>query len=463
MDADDKEMKMNIAKLFRVVLAAAVAFSSLILPAQAQVAVPGKTIDQRLGEIEQEIQVLKRLKEVEQEINFKKEKETPVLKAGSDGFGFTSKDGDYTIKFKGVVQADSRFFAGDDRTSGVNSFVGRRVRPILEGTVFKYIDYRLMPDFGNGATSLQDAYIDVKYFKQASLRGGKFKSPFGLEQLQSDSTTFFIERGLPTTLVPNRDTGFALYGDLFDNRLRYDAGFFNGAVDSGSIDNDVHDDKDFVARVFANPFKDLSQDWLNGLGVGFAGSAGTAHGTTASPQLPSLRTIGQQTDFSFGSTAIADGNRTRFSPQFYYYWNSVGLLGEYVQSNQTVRIGARTIEASNNSWQIAGSYVLTGEKASYNGVIPRNNFDPSKGTWGAFELVGRYHVLNLDEGIFNQFASVASSIQGAQGYTVGLNWYLNRNLLLKINYDQLFFEGGAVRGLDRERENLIATRLQLAF
>ena len=433
----------NLKFLKIIAVIAAVILNAVIPSGFAQVAaVPVKTIDQRLSEIEQEVQVLKRLKEVEQEVNLKKEKETPVLKAGGDGFGFTSKDADFSIKFKGVVQADSRFFAGDGRTAGVNSFVGRRVRPIFEGTVFKYADYRIMPDFGNGTTSLQDAYIDLKYWKQASLRGGKFKSPFGLEQLQSDSTTFFIERGLPTTLVPNRDTGFELYGDLFDGLFRYDAGFFNGATDSGSIDNDVHDDKDFVARIFANPFKDLPQDWLNGLGVGFAGSAGTAHGTTASPQLPSFRTIGQQTDFSFNSAAFADGNRTRFSPQFYYYWNQFGLLGEYVQSNQTVRIGANTIEASNNSWQIAGSYVLTGEKASYNGVIPRNNFDPQKGTWGAFELVGRYHALNLDEGMFNRFATVGSSIQGAQGYTIGLNWYLNRNLTFKLNYDQLFFEGG---------------------
>lgn len=454
---------MNISSLFRILLAAAVAVSGLILTAQAQTVAPVKTIDERLGEIEHEVQVLKRLKEVEQEINLKKERENPVLKAGADGFGFTSKDGDFTIKFKGVVQADSRFFAGDDRTKGVNSFVGRRVRPIFEGTVFKYVDYRIMPDFGNGTTSLQDAYIDVKYFKQASLRAGKFKSPFGLEQLQSDSTTFFIERGLPTTLIPNRDTGFALYGDLFDGLFRYDAGFFNGAVDSGSIDNDVHDDKDFVGRVFANPFKNLPQDWLNGLGVGFAASAGEAHGTTASPQLPIFRTIGQNTDFAFGSASIADGNRSRFSPQFYYYWNSIGLLGEYVQSNQTVRIGANTIEASNNAWQLAGSYVLTGEKASYSGVIPRNNFDPRNGTWGAFEIVGRYHALNLDEGIFNQFVSTAANIHGAQGYTIGLNWYLNRNLMFKINYDQLFFSGGSSGGLDRERENVIATRLQLAF
>ncbi len=112
---------------------------------------------------------------------------------------------------------------------------------------------------------------------------------------------------------------------------------------------------------------------------------------------------------------------------------------------------------------MVGSYVLTGEKASYSGVIPRSNFDPRNGTWGAFEFVGRYHVLNLDEGIFSGFAANGTSIQGAQGYTIGLNWYLNRNLLFKINYDQLFFSGGATKGFDRERENIIATRLQLAF
>lgn len=461
---------MRIKNFVRILTAGILTFLSLTNLAVAQVAAPIKTLDERLTEIEQEVQVLKRLKEVEQEVNLKKEKENPIVKAGKDGFAFSSKDGDFTIKFKGVVQADSRFFAGDDRTPGVNTFVARRVRPIFEGTVFRYVDYRVMPDFGNGSTTLQDAYIDFKYWKSVALRAGKFKSPFGLEQLQSDSNTAFIERGLPTTLVPNRDTGIDLYGELFDGVLRYDAGVFNGAVDAGSNDTDNADDKDFVGRIFAHPFKNVNVDALNGLGIGVATSFGEAHGSASSPQLPSFRTIGQLTDFSYrtnspataAGTAIADGDRIRVSPQFYYYYGPFGILGEYVRSAQEVRVLNSSGEVVNEAWQIAGSYVITGENASYNGVNPRNPFDLKNGKWGAFELVGRFHQLSLDEGSFPQFAAAASSVNSAKGYTLGLNWYLNKNLMFKLNYDQLFFDGGD-RILDRETENLISTRLQLAF
>ena len=52
---------------------------------------------------------------------------------------------------------------------------------------------------------LYEAYMQLNYFSRANLRVGKFKPPVGLERLQSDDDTSFIERGLPTLLVPSRD------------------------------------------------------------------------------------------------------------------------------------------------------------------------------------------------------------------------------------------------------------------
>ena len=46
---------------------------------------------------------------------------------------------------------------------GADTFVLRRVRPILEGTLFKNFDVRLTPDFGGGTTVLQDAYVDLRF------------------------------------------------------------------------------------------------------------------------------------------------------------------------------------------------------------------------------------------------------------------------------------------------------------
>src|SRR5206468_181719 len=79
----------------------------------------------------------------------------------------------------------SRWFPGSGGDTGANSFYLRRTRPILEGTVYKNIGFRLMPDFGLGTTVIQDGYLELKYWPQAQLRLGKFKEPVSIERLQS--------------------------------------------------------------------------------------------------------------------------------------------------------------------------------------------------------------------------------------------------------------------------------------
>ena len=58
------------------------------------------------------------------------------------------------LKLRGYIQADSRFFADDHVGGAANgTFLLRRVRPIIEGTVFEKYDFRLMLDFGSGVTA----------------------------------------------------------------------------------------------------------------------------------------------------------------------------------------------------------------------------------------------------------------------------------------------------------------------
>ncbi len=162
---------------------------------------------------------------------------------------------------------------------------------------------------------------------------------------------------------------------------------------------------------------------------------------------------------------MSDGEQIRVSPQAYFYKRSLGLLGEYVQSPQELTRGAGIHDAfTNKAWQISGNYVLTGELASYKGITPRNNFNLGKGTWGAFELVGRYGVLDVDNKIFdNGFGSLNRAISKEEAWGVGLNWYPSRNVRFGINYEQTEFDRGAAGGQDRPTENIVFSRLQLAY
>jgi len=137
-----------------------------------------------------------------------------AVTADTSGFTIKSNDGNFLLKIGADLQIDNRSFFGVGSQTLSDTILLRRVRPTFSGTVYKYIDYYFRPDFGQGTTVIYDAYAELKYFSRAKLRIGKFKPPVGMERLQSDDDTTFVERGLPTLLVPSRDIGFQLSATL---------------------------------------------------------------------------------------------------------------------------------------------------------------------------------------------------------------------------------------------------------
>jgi len=425
------------------------------------------TLTQRLHELDQKLRLLERKWELAQEEAAAKAKEAPALIAGKDGFSLRSADSKFQLKLRGYVHSDGRFFLADDEKRFANTFLMRRIRSIFEGTLDKNFDFYLMLDFGGGATVIQDAYIDFRYSLKARVRIGKLKEPFGIERLQSGANLLFVERALPNNLVPNRDVGAQLHGELAKGAITYAAGVFNGVADGASADNDNGDEKDFVGRLFLLPFKNTSAA-LQGFGLGVAGSSGTQKGSATAPSLPSYRTPAQQTYFSYRSdattagTAIASGKRTRISPQGYFYSGAFGLFGEYVISKQEVTRGATAANLQNEAWQAAASYVIIGQKVNYRGVTLPKPFEPKDGNWGAFELATRYSKLTIDKDAFPIFADLARAAQTATAWAVGINWHLNRNAKFTVDYEQTDFEGGASTG-DRKSEKIVFSRLQISY
>ena len=212
--------------------------------------------------------------------------------------------------------------------------------------------------------------------------------------------------------------------------------------------------------MFVEPWKG-GDGALSGLGFGIAASSGDKHGA-GNNFLPRYRTPGQATFFSYRGTVLADGRHSRWSPQAYWYAGPFGLLGEYIRSKQDVTAGAARASLGHEAWQLVGSWVLTGEKASHRGVAPNQPFTPGAAGWGAFEVVARYGELDIDDDAFPLFADAGAAASSATAWSLGLNWYLNRNLKLVANYSQADFDGGAAGG-DRETEKTFFTRAQFSF
>jgi phosphate-selective porin OprO/OprP len=457
--------------------AAVLAALALPLAAQAQ-EVSNEELLRRLEEQEQKILVLERKLEIQDEASASAKESAATVSAGPKGFGLRSADGKNQLRLRGTLHLDGRYLPDDD-AGVIDSFQATRVRPTIEGTFGGIYDFRFTPDFGQGRSVIQDAYVTAKFNPAAQLTVGKFKSPVGLERLQSAGDMRWVQRGYPTSLAPNRDIGVQLGGDLAGGRFSYHAAFLNGSNDGSSsetfTDIDVNDDKEYALRLFAHPFAESDNFALRGLGIGIAGTYTDQAGNALQPLLPSFRTPGQATFFRYraaGTTAgtIADGERTRIAPQLYYYAGAFGLLGEYTEVSQdvsrVVTAGNRTGTVDTDAWQLAASYFLTGEEASFRGFQPKTRFAPSEGTWGAFEVVARVQSLSVSDDAFDggadSFADPLASARQADSWGVGLNWYLNENVKWLLDYEHTTFEGGAATG-DRPDEDAFQLRLALGF
>lgn len=466
---------MQLVRLNGAFLLLTVAISA---PAQAQQDTtppsPG-ALEQRINDVDQQARIAARQFEIYRDSVATAAKTRASVTAGSSGFSFTSADKNFQIRFKGYVQFDGRFFR-DDKTPLVDNFLIRRARPVFEATIYKYIDFRIMPDFAGTAFTLFDAYGEVKVRPEFNVRAGKFKPPVGLERLQSATDYRFIERGLPTNLAPNRDIGAQIAGDLGLGVFSYAAGIFNGVPDLGNGDAELSDRKDVAGRIFFVPFakKGAQATWDIGLGIG--ASTGREEGLPATPGLPGYRSPGQVTVFKYRSssttpltgTVYANGTRTRIAPQGYINYGPLSLLGEYTISRQAVSrdTGATQTSAKleHRGWQAVGSFYLTGEKGSFKSVTPKKNFDPANHTWGALEVVARYGELDFDDAAFtgNRYADSLASVTKEKSIGFGLTWHLDKNIKISLNYDKTQFDGGAATG-NRRDETFISTRFQTAF
>jgi phosphate-selective porin OprO/OprP len=424
----------------------------------------------------------------------------PQIFAGPGGFSFQSPDGANQIRFHGEFDFDGRFYNDNLTPDGSRStWLLRRARPIVEGTFDNIFDFRFNPDFAGGKTVIQDAFVAARFNPLFVVTAGKFKEPFGLERLQYSTNNRFIELGLPSDIVPNRDLGLQVSGSygFSTGTLLYQIGWFNGVSDGVSTDAnatpdvDNNDKKDWVARLFAQPF--VKTDWaaLRGLGAGAAVSYANQVGSASNTLLPTYKTETQRNFFTYATatnaagtatangTTIANGERLRISPQAYYYYKSFGLLSEYVDESQDV---SRTLGSGSaavkhrarlkpDSWQLMATYLVTGDDATFGTVVPKRPFAVGEPGWGAVELAARISQLKLDPATFTDikgvvdswFADPSTQANKATAWTVGVNWYLTQNVEWVLDYTVTRFDGGAVDGKDRADESAFFTRFQVAF
>jgi phosphate-selective porin OprO/OprP len=378
--------------------------------------------------------------------------------AGWDrGFYLRSRDWQFDLRLTGQIQADYRGFLDRGDSTDVDTFLVRRARLGIEADVFRYFEFRLLPDFGQQQPSITDAYINVHYLNEFQISAGKFKQPFSYEQLIQDRFVPTAERSLIDQLTPQRDEGVMMHGEgLLGGRVDWGVSVFNGETNGNQ---DTNNRKDLAWRLAAHPFYEEGvheKTLLGDLLVGFALTTGIEQ----EPVTPTpLRTPSTIPWFSYNSSVRANGLRNRYSPELAYFYGPFGFLAQAFYMEQKLSPAllprAPVVKVPYEGYFFLATLLLTGEeRRAYSQIIrPLRPFDPRSllSDCGAWELVGRVSRLHVGSEVFQRgaanLASPAGNSLGATELTLGFNWYLDPRVRVQFNWEHSWFDQPVRLGL----------------
>ena len=479
---------MNFREVFSTITLVFVTFG--LLSPQSAIANDSNELESLRALVQQmnlKMEALEQRVQSAEESTIKKEQGKPIVSSNQDkynsGFGIQSADGRNKIQFGGLIQLDNRQYF-EKNQGDINGFDVRRIRPIIQGTIDGIYDFKFQPEYGDNKAAgsstnsgIADAYINARFKPWMQLQIGKFAPDVGLERLESSNFNKFIELStISNNILPNRDIGISLHGNVLNGKVYYAIGVYQGVVDGGDAvtSQSYNGNRDYAVRLFTTPFKG-DGSILSGIGIGLAATFGDAYQSSSAPNssgLPIYRSGGQQSAFfTYGSGVNADGSRTRISPQAYYYIGPFGLIAEYAEVTQDVSNSSRVKKGTlrNDAWQLTGSWFFTGEMTTHNDpVSPLTPFNLDGDGWGAFELVARYQETNIDsralsDGWAQDTLAIGLLASSAKAWGAGINWYLTKNVKFAANYERTTYEKFVSQLTTRADEQYLLTRIQLAF
>lgn len=390
---------------------------------------------------------------------------------------FSMPDGNFTARVGGRIYIVGRHVFDRDDGSGGNpdTFLIDDARIQLEGSFFKDFYYRLetsgktgSPSAASGAQANNEIFVGYGGLKDyATVQFGQYKQPFSQEETTSSRFIDFAERSLLNLalVVPQRDLGVTLNGEVAGGWLQWWAGAFN-ASGTGKPKNvvDNNDEKDVVGRLFLQPFRE-SDGFLKKLRLGFDFTVGDVDGPLALGAI----TTGDYSGATLvpATAAEIDGLRTRYLFNLSWLHGPFGLRAEYGVMNQELQDSyAPASDFDISAGYVAATWLLTGEEKTLESRIkPSANLNPLEGKWGAVELAARYCVIDASD-VRDAGLLAAAANAEAQEFTLGLNWWWTHNMVLRMNWEHVRFEEdlpvGSGDSLD-DSQDIFYVRWQVDF
>lgn len=389
----------------------------------------------------------------------------------AEGITVRTNDDYFTLTFHNLTQVDGRVFHPDGDPLHDNFNIPRQRWYIL-GNVSPYVRYYTVINRGFGSLDVLDAWTDWAVGDidrdKLQVRVGRMKTPYTYEYIKiSENDLIAPERSVFVgNFAPNREIGFMAHGQIYEKRLEYAVGLFNGPRRSFQ---DFNSGKDLFTFINTKPFLQGDTDWLKQLNLGASWNWGNEHQplqpaflTTANDQSPSAdASQASPTFFAFGKNVFENGTRMQWSGDVAYYYKSLGILAGYQGGFQDYSVQTGTLPGTSafpnaattftgvvgkapvrvplNGYSIALFYFLTGEEITRRRELlePKKEYIASKffeGQIGSIEMFNRFAYIDLGNNVFTQgLADPHVWTARANVLDNGFNWYLNH--YTKLTFD----------------------------
>jgi phosphate-selective porin OprO and OprP len=363
------------------------------------------------------------------------------------GITVKTRDGKFSTKLGGRVQADGATYSGEpDMGNGTEI---RRARIYLQGNMYYDWGYKLQYDFahtGANGKGIADAFITYDGFDDLQLKVGNFKDPFMLQEHTSSKFTLFTERAVPAAFFAGRHIGvmastshkhWSLVGALVGESVSADLGEDDEGWGAGS-------------RVTFSPINEKTK--LVHLGVALNYRDPGDDDRARFKQTPESHVTGVNIVDTRIIANVDDYLKVGLEAAVTY--GPFSAQAEYVTTSVNRSIGS---DLDFDGWYVQTGYFFTGESRNYQNRGAFASVTPKgivgEGGIGAWEFGLRYSSVDLSD----------ADIDGGEADLMGaaLNWYPTPTLRFSANYiDVLDIDGGANDG---DEPSVFQVRSQWAF
>jgi phosphate-selective porin OprO/OprP len=388
---------------------------------------------------------------------------------------FSSNDGQFTAAIRVLGQFDTAYYMqgnpsrtfpasyGPELASGENF---RRAWFGIYGKAFGDWSYVANFDFGSSSGvenpgRIQSLFLEYDGLKPFAFRIGAYPPPAGLEDGTPSSDTMFLERSSPTDLARNMAGGEAR--DAASLLYISDRVFGAFSLTGGNLTaTPVYQEQDaLLGRVagllYSTPDTKIV---LSGMGTDILKLPDQTPGPEPLTGI-SLSDPPELTVDSTGTRLVSTGTLSATGAQNWgiegaAQWRSFYGQGGYFGYDVT-RSHFDLPDDSFNGWYAQASWVITGEQKMYKSSLgafampdPADPFTISHGT-GAWELVGRYSDLDLNQGVgLEGDKTPYGGVRGGDQkiWTVGLNWYPDSLFRFMLDYQNIGINRLASTGED---------------